>query len=113
MENKTIFFLLLSLVLLPLNAFAATRVGGWSPIKNISDPHIIEVGEFAVSEYTRETKSDLNFVTIVSGESQVVAGMNYRLVITANHTGESKNYKAIVWEKPWLKSMNLTSFKPV
>uniref|UniRef100_A0A1J3JI51 Cysteine proteinase inhibitor 5 n=2 Tax=Noccaea caerulescens TaxID=107243 RepID=A0A1J3JI51_NOCCA len=113
MNNKAIFFLLLPLVLLPLYAFAAARTGGWSPITDIKDPHVIEIGEFAVSEYARETKSEFNFVTVVSGESQVVAGMNYKLVVTANHTGASKNYEAIVWEKPWLKSMNLTSFKPL
>ncbi|CAA7027992.1 unnamed protein product [Microthlaspi erraticum] len=112
-NNKAIFILLLSLVLLPLYAFAAARTDGYRPIKNIKDPHVTEIGEFAVSEYVKKTKSELKFVTVVSGEYQVVAGMNYKLVIKANHTGESNNYEAIIWEKPWLKFMNLTSFKPL
>ncbi|CAE6025909.1 unnamed protein product [Arabidopsis arenosa] len=110
--NKLIFLLLLSLVLLPLHVFVAA-LGSWSPISDVKDPHIVKIGEFAVSEYNKQSKSGLKFVTVVSGESQVVSGVNYRLVVAANDgTNPSKNYEAIVLEKPWLKSMNLTSFKP-
>ncbi|VVB08268.1 unnamed protein product [Arabis nemorensis] len=111
-SNNAIFLLLLSVVLLPLYASAAARVGGWSPITDVKDPHVVEIGEFAVSEYDKQSKSELKFVTVVRGETQVVAGTNYRLTVTANDGGKSKNYEALVWEKPWLKSMNLTSFKP-
>nr|VDC91079.1 unnamed protein product [Brassica rapa] len=92
MNNKAFFFLLLSLVLLPLYAFAVVSVGGWSPISDVKDPHVVEIG--------------------------VTAGTNYRLMVTVDGSigvagaGVSKKYEAIVWEKPWLKSMNLTSFKP-
>ncbi|WZY78439.1 hypothetical protein YC2023_024823 [Brassica napus] len=118
MNNKAFFFLLLSLVLLPLYAFAVVSVGGWSPISDVKDPHVVEIGVFAVSEYDKQSKSGLKFVTVVSGESQVTAGTNYRLMVTVDGSigvagaGVSKKYEAIVWEKPWLKSMNLTSFKP-
>ncbi|KFK41155.1 hypothetical protein AALP_AA2G092800 [Arabis alpina] len=112
-NNKAIFFLLLlSVFLLSLYASSAARVGGWSPITDVKDPHVVQIGEFAVSEYDKRSKSGLKFETVVRGETQVVAGTNYRLRVTANDGGESKNYEAIVWEKPWLKSMNLTSFKP-
>ncbi|WZZ14222.1 hypothetical protein YC2023_107311 [Brassica napus] len=94
------------------------RTGGWSPISDVKNSHIVKIGEFAVSEYDKQSKSGLKFVEVVSGESQIVAGMNYRLIVAANEgipiarNGESKKYEAIVWDKPWLKSMNLTSFKP-
>lgn len=113
--TKIVFLLLLSLVvvfLLPLSASAAVRVGGWSPISNVTDPHVVEIGEFAVSEYNKRSESGLKFETVVSGETQVVAGTNYRLKVAANDGGASKNYEAMVWEKPWLKFRNLTSFKP-
>lgn len=120
MNSKTNFFLLLllSLVLFPLYAFAAARVSGWRPISNVKDPHVVEIGEFAVSEYDKQIKFGLKFVAVVSGESQVVAGANYRLIVTVDgglrvaEADASKKYEAIVWEKPWIKSMNLTSFKP-
>lgn len=115
MNNKAIFLLLLSLVL--LHASAAAPTGRWTPISNVKDPHVVGVGKFAVSEYDMESKSELKFVAVVSGESKVVAGISYRLIVAVNDgvagPGASKNYEAIVWEKEWLKSMNLTSFKPV
>ncbi|KAF8096255.1 hypothetical protein N665_0313s0025 [Sinapis alba] len=118
MNNRAIFLLLISLVLLLLlHASAAAPTGRWTPISNVKNPHVVEVGKFAVSEYDMESKSELKFVAVVSGESKVVAGTSYRLIVavddSATGAGGSKNYEAIVWEKEWLKSMNLTSFKPV
>ncbi|KAF8108410.1 hypothetical protein N665_0109s0035 [Sinapis alba] len=119
MNNKAIFLLLLPLLLLPLYASASALVGGWRPLSDVNNPHVVEVGKFSVSEYNRQSKSGLKFVSVVSGESQVVAGTKYRLIVAvndgveiANDGGASKNYEAIVWDQPWLKSMNLTSFKP-
>ncbi|CAH8388718.1 unnamed protein product [Eruca vesicaria subsp. sativa] len=82
MNNKA-FLLLLSLVL-PLYVIAVARVGGWSPISDVTDPLVVEIGVFAVSEYNKQSKSGLKFVTVVSGESQVVAGTNYRLLLTVD-----------------------------
>ncbi|KAL0692847.1 hypothetical protein Bca4012_060027 [Brassica carinata] len=114
MNNKAFFLLLPSLLLLPLYASAVALVGGWSPISDVKDPHVIEMGVFAVSEYDKQSKSGLKFVTVVSGEFQVVAGTNYRLIVTVDGgVGiASKKYEATVWEQSWLKEMNLTSFKP-
>ncbi|CAN8245704.1 unnamed protein product [Cochlearia groenlandica] len=113
MTTTTLSFSLIFLLLLfPLHASAAARVGGWSAISDVKDPHVVEIGEFAVSEYDKQSKSGLKFVTVVSGESQIVSGTNYKLVVEVND-GTRKNYEAVVWEQPWLKSMNLTSFKPV
>ncbi|KAJ0252777.1 Cysteine proteinase inhibitor 5 [Hirschfeldia incana] len=114
MNNKAIILLL---ILLSFHASAMAPAGRWSPIINVKDPHIVKVGEFAVSEYDMQSKSELKFVAVVSGDSKVVAGTSYRLIVAAYDSvagpGASKNYEAIVWEKEWLKSMNLTSFTPV
>uniref|UniRef100_M4DLH7 Cystatin domain-containing protein n=1 Tax=Brassica campestris TaxID=3711 RepID=M4DLH7_BRACM len=118
MNNKTTFILFLALVLCSLYVSQAALTGGWSPISDVKNARIVEIGEFAVSEYNKQSKSGLKFVEVVSGESQIAAGMNYRLILADNEgvaiagNGESKKYEAVVWEKPWLKSMNLTSFKP-
>nr|VDC60461.1 unnamed protein product [Brassica rapa] len=82
MNNKTTFILFLSLILCSLYVSQAARTGGWNPISDVKNAHIVEIGKFAVSEYNKQSKSGLKF------------------------------YEAVVWEKPWLKSMNLTSFKP-
>ncbi|CAH2052744.1 unnamed protein product [Thlaspi arvense] len=113
MNINVIIVLLISLVLLPLYASAAAHLGGWIPITNIKDPHVVHIGEFAVSEYNKQTKSGLKFDSVVSGESQLVSGLNYRLLVAADDSGTSKNYEAIVWEELRQRSMNLTSFTPL
>ncbi|KAK9267188.1 hypothetical protein L1049_009608 [Liquidambar formosana] len=88
-------------------------IGGWEPIKNVSDPHVREIGEFAVTEHNKEAKEELAFESVVKGETQLVSGTNYRLVLAAKDGGASNNYEAVVWEKIWTGFRNLTSFKRV
>jgi len=88
-------------------------VGGWTPIKNVNDPQVVEIAKFAVTEYGKQSGSKLSFVKVIKGETQVVSGTNYRLVLAAKDVSVTKNYEARVWEKPWLHLKNLTSFKPV
>uniref|UniRef100_A0A7N2R5F4 Cystatin domain-containing protein n=1 Tax=Quercus lobata TaxID=97700 RepID=A0A7N2R5F4_QUELO len=54
--------------------------GGWFQINITEPPHVKEIGEYAVEEYN-ESKSQLKFVSVVNGEAQVVAGVNYRLIV--------------------------------
>ncbi|GMY36707.1 cysteine proteinase inhibitor 5-like [Fagus crenata] len=110
-------FYLLTLLILSIYSTAlggrGSVVGGWQPIQDISDPHVTEIGEYAVDEYNKESKSELSFVSVVKGETQVVSGTNYRLTVAAKDGDVTNNYEAIVWEKPWESFKNLTSFKPV
>jgi hypothetical protein len=87
--------------------------GGWQPIKNVNDPHVKEIGEFAVAEYNKSSKTNLKFVLVVKGETQVVAGTNYRLDVAAKDGAVTKYYEAVVWEKPWENFRSLTSFKQI
>ncbi|KAL5771684.1 hypothetical protein ACOSP7_015838 [Xanthoceras sorbifolium] len=116
-RSSVCLFLALVAIVLPLFAAGASRgplVGGWSPIKDLSDPHVKEIAEFAVAEYNKKSKAALELQSVVSGETQVVAGINYRLVVAAKDGSASANrYQAVVWEKAWEHSKNLTSFKPV
>ncbi|KAB5551539.1 hypothetical protein DKX38_008850 [Salix brachista] len=51
----------------------AALVGGWSPIEDLKDKHVVEIAEFAVAEHNKEVKSNLKLESIVKGESQVVS----------------------------------------
>ncbi|CAI9773174.1 unnamed protein product [Fraxinus pennsylvanica] len=86
-------------------------LGGYEPIDNPNDPTVIEIAKFAVAEHNKEAKSNLKFQKVVKGESQVVAGINYRLVISAVDGAAVQNYLAVVYEKPWQNFKNLTSFE--
>ncbi|KAH1123459.1 hypothetical protein J1N35_006619 [Gossypium stocksii] len=55
------------------------------PIKNIKDPHVTKITEFAVDEHNT-------------------------LVLLAKDGITDNSYEAVVWEKAWLKFRKLTSF---
>jgi len=88
-------------------------VGGWKPIKNVNDPHIQEIGRWAVAEHVKQASDGLVFSKVVSGEEQIVAGTNYKLVIQATRGGSGKSvtYGAVVYEK-LDKTRQLLSFNP-
>lgn len=120
-QKKHCLYFLLTLMILPIYASTAlggkrgggVLVGGWQPIKNITEPHVKEIGEYAVEEYNKESKSQLKFVSVVKGETQLVTGTNYRLILATKDGALAKNYQAVVWEKTWEHFRNLTSFTPV
>ncbi|PKI66414.1 cysteine proteinase inhibitor 1 [Punica granatum] len=88
-------------------------LGGWKPIKDVNDPYIKEIAGFAVSEHNKQARASLKLQGVKSGESQVVAGTNYRLIIAAADGAATGDYEAVVWDKPWERSRKLTTFKPV
>ncbi|CAO2842447.1 unnamed protein product [Amaranthus hypochondriacus] len=93
-------------------------LGGYSLIQNLSEPHVIEVARFAIKEHNKMQHKGhmLKFLSIFKGWSQVVAGVNYRLIITAKrlHSRDvAHRYEALVYERPWEHFMNLTSFKMI
>ncbi|KAL6197243.1 hypothetical protein ACLB2K_032852 [Fragaria x ananassa] len=73
--------------------------GAYRPIEDIHNPHVIEIAEFAVSELNKQFQKKLVFQSVVRGEKQVVAGENYKLVITVKDESSSVNYECVVWEK--------------
>lgn len=89
--------------------------GAWEPIKNIEDPYVQEIGRFAVMEHDNQTGEHIDFFHVVSGKTQVVAGINYGLEIKATRNGEKmfRFYEAVVWDKPWERTWTLISFKPL
>uniref|UniRef100_A0A0D9VR28 Cystatin domain-containing protein n=1 Tax=Leersia perrieri TaxID=77586 RepID=A0A0D9VR28_9ORYZ len=104
-----------------LAAVAATAtaapgtIGGWSPIKNTDDPHIQELGQWAVTEENkRVTSNTITFRMVINGEQQLVSGMNYRLTINASSLHDDDGgYKAVVYEQEWTKMRKLISFDKI
>ncbi|KAJ4821980.1 hypothetical protein Tsubulata_045959, partial [Turnera subulata] len=96
-NNYNHFLLLCSLFLLAATAAYGGRLGDWQPISS-RDPHIREIGEFAVRAY----HATLKLESVLKAERQVVSGYNYRLVLTVKDGGEGdapKKYVAVVYEK--------------
>ncbi|KAJ4969006.1 hypothetical protein NE237_015707 [Protea cynaroides] len=115
----TVFFIFLVSFILTTDGDGGTKTGlpgGWQaiPTKDVKkDPHVKEIAEFAVEEHNRDAKTELKYKRVVRGETQVVAGTNYRLLIAADDGGVSKKYLAVVYERPWEGFKNLTSFKQI
>lgn len=93
-------------------------LGGWHSIANPNAPKIKAIAKFAVETHNRIVSGDrykpLGFLSVVRGESQVVAGTNYRLFIKANkkeHGSTVHIYKATVFDRPWQKIRKMTSFR--
>ncbi|MCD7455874.1 hypothetical protein HAX54_029976 [Datura stramonium] len=112
--SVTLSIFLISSIFFHFSAALGGAVGGWTPINDVNAPDVVEIGQFAVNEHNKEAGTKLEFQSIAKGESQVVAGTNYRLVINAKDGGGSiRRYLAIVWDKPWEKFKKLTSFKEI
>ena len=107
---KALFFvasLLLYVLSLSSLAVATQRldlVGSYKPIKNIDEPQIQSLGEFAVNEHNKQAKTQLHFQKVISGEMQIVAGTNYNLRLTALEGTNSRTYGTLVFTD--LNNMN-------
>ncbi|KAK7331127.1 hypothetical protein VNO77_25341 [Canavalia gladiata] len=84
--------------------------GGWTPIKNLKDPHVQQIANFAVIEYDKQSGANLKLVNVIRGDTQVVAGISYRLVLAASNGPSTGKYQAVVLEKAGLQDKKLISF---
>ncbi|KAF8030295.1 hypothetical protein BT93_E2674 [Corymbia citriodora subsp. variegata] len=117
MKMRLLILAAAAVLLLQVSAAGAVRteplLGGWHPIKNLSDPYVREIAEFAIKTRNDQAKTGLVLEKVAKGETQVVAGMNYRLVLEVKDGADPKSFEALVWDKPWEHSRRLSSFKAV
>lgn len=75
------------------------NLGGYKEVPT-DNPEVVAAAEFAVGEQGRKQESTIALVSIEKAESQVVAGVNYRLcmkVTVGDEDGESQDVKALVF----------------
>ncbi|XWS49481.1 hypothetical protein CRYUN_Cryun12cG0007200 [Craigia yunnanensis] len=117
MQQKLRFVVFLVPLVFPPFVFSNVRRetlwGGWEPIKDINDPHVREVAEFAVSEYNKQSKASLKLKSVVKVEKQVVINYKLDLETSDGTTADAKEYEVVFWEKAEVNSGSLTSFKPI
>ncbi|KAL1370260.1 hypothetical protein HN51_000546 [Arachis hypogaea] len=82
-------------------------IGGWNVIKDLSSPTVTEVAIFAIEKGS----TDLKLERVLHGQSQVVSGFQYLLVLSATTGNESNKYLAIVLQ-PANKESELIFFAP-
>ncbi|KAI3440199.1 uncharacterized protein J3R85_003816 [Psidium guajava] len=109
-------FLLLAIFLtvLPLAAIATVSrklaSGAWEPIKDVHDPHVQAIGQFAVNAFNSKQHTHLVFKDIRRGETQADRGTKYFLHLLLAQPS-SPCYAALVWEKPGQQPLELLSFE--
>ncbi|GJN30429.1 hypothetical protein PR202_gb18737 [Eleusine coracana subsp. coracana] len=98
----------------PLSSPASPSPPVWTPVIDVNDRTIQQVGQFAVVAYFFNTGTKLEFVNVVSSQSQPYNGGNsYRLVITVAGPGtEMARYSASVWGVLGTTTWQLWSFAP-
>ncbi|XP_051196161.1 cysteine proteinase inhibitor 8-like [Lolium perenne] len=82
---------------------SAALDGKWKPIINITDPHVQDLGRWAVVKHTWVYNDGLRFSKVVSGEMQIVDfGINYRLDVDALRMNDAHAmYKVEMFEQDW------------
>ena len=93
---------------------ATSAQGSWYPIGDpVNEPHVQELGAWAVAEHVKQAHDGLKFSKVVSGEEQSVAGVKYHLVIEAlNGAGKQGKYEAMLVEEARDNTRTLISFSP-
>ncbi|GAB2232568.1 hypothetical protein Droror1_Dr00011608 [Drosera rotundifolia] len=102
MQHSNII-LALTLLLVPLVTISANNsepraTGLWEPIKNATDPHVVEIANFAINEYNLVTYSKLKFEKVLEAKQQHILGVNYWEKIQALDGTVSGQYVTIVHE---------------
>jgi hypothetical protein len=77
-------------------------------LPDINDPHVQELGGWAVDEHNGIDKDAIVFKRVVSGQYQIVEGTKYNLTIeTLNPDGK---YATSLFEQEWTNTRLLYSF---
>jgi len=78
----------------------------------VSDPHIQELGSWAVAEHTKQANDGLRIGKVINAqEQQIVDGVNYKLLLdAADASGNVANYGAVVHEQERTNTRELTAF---
>jgi hypothetical protein len=87
------------------NAQQSGIAGGYSE-KPVTDSVVVSAANFAVTEVSRLEVRPISLIAITRAESQVVAGMNYRLRLSVRDSGEIREINAVVYH-------NLTNQYPL
>lgn len=90
------------------------RVGGRQDIPGArNDIELENLAKYAVQQHNRKQNSDIKYVSLVSAQQQVVAGIMYYLDLNARSGGHTKLFEAKVWVKPWEHFKSLEGFTEI
>ncbi|CAL5214641.1 unnamed protein product [Lathyrus oleraceus] len=111
MKFQYVFLLFVVLMTSTIGVKNQVIASVWNPIKDVNDPHVIDIAKYAVTEQDKKAKLNLKLDKVISGETKVEVGTTYCLNISASDNIVSNKYNVVVLEKKHFR--NLTSFVPL
>jgi hypothetical protein len=72
-------------------------VGGYQAA-NKSDPNVVSAAKFAVNKERVKHGGRVSLISIERAETQVVAGINYRLCLRVKQNGKTQNVATVVYQ---------------
>ena len=89
----------------PLTVLAQPSRPGAYSTASVTNKEVVAAAAFAIKaeEKASGENAKLELVEIQGAESQVVAGLNYRLKLKVKLNGTEKTAEAIVWWQAWRK----------
>ncbi|KAH6808889.1 hypothetical protein C2S51_026672 [Perilla frutescens var. frutescens] len=94
--------------------------GRWVPIDDVEEESVVRAAKLALEEYNKQNVNQtLSFVSIIEGQVECVAGLNYDMVISAvKDSGAASvpptKYKAVFRYVWWMNhSCELTSLTEI
>lgn len=94
--SAALLFVILSAAASASSAQDAPIAGGYSN-RPVSDPGVVAATAFAVRERGRRTGRRVTLLEIRQAETQVVAGLNYRLLLTVRENRKEQDVIAFVY----------------
>lgn len=82
---------------------AAEAVVGGCEKASVTDSGVVAAADFATKAESKamQPPGKLQLLKILEAEQQVVAGMNYRLVLRVKQDGKERTAEAVVWWQAW------------
>lgn len=85
--------------------------GSYSPA-DVNDATVREMADFATLAISKSTNAGaLSVVNIISVETQIVSGKNYKMTLQAQGDAGVQTCSVVVYDQSWTKTRKLTSFK--
>ncbi|KAK9104039.1 hypothetical protein Scep_020883 [Stephania cephalantha] len=81
----------------PDGTYGIYPAGGYAPVEDLKK--VEGIGEFAVKEHNKQAQTHLKFEQVVKGESQIVAGTNFNLILRASIEEQVYTYNAYVFKR--------------
>uniref|UniRef100_A0A7N0TK33 Cystatin domain-containing protein n=1 Tax=Kalanchoe fedtschenkoi TaxID=63787 RepID=A0A7N0TK33_KALFE len=98
-KSTTLFLIILIACIVPQISSSRSRPQDWELIKNIGDPKIVSLAEFAIDEHAKVAHESLTLKKLHKAYYKVVTGTLYRLFFTATRDRHTRRYIALVLVK--------------